>query len=339
MQDRGPVSPSLGNEDPTSSVGKGEARTDLPVELPLELPLEGAENGNIPPPAWSDATLPTSESAREEHRVPAKQVSVCADPTILPESPRGSRGLLELVSPIARRALELGLLAREPSFHVFVAAEPEVMIEDDIVRYAERFARVRPPPPDIVYVHDFDHPEAPRSLLLPAGVGPTLVSAMDTLVDKLQQEIPNIAHSDTVREAQVHLGRELEARNKAVLTQLESTAKTLGFGIRAVQGGVQTFPILHGKPLSAEQFAALDDSTKRALNEAEERLTKKRPRWCATTVPVISRRATRRFRAPPRSSFARACRRCARGSAITKRSSRRISSGSSERSSRIGKTS
>jgi len=27
--------------------------------------------------------------------------------------------------------------------------------------------------------------------------------------------------------------------------------------IKSVQGGVQTFPILHGKPLSAEQFEAL----------------------------------------------------------------------------------
>ena len=55
---------------------------------------------------------------------------------ILPEAPRESDGLFELVPSVARRALELGLAAREPSFHVFVAAEPEVMIEDDIVRYA-----------------------------------------------------------------------------------------------------------------------------------------------------------------------------------------------------------
>ncbi|WP_394820758.1 Lon protease family protein [Pendulispora albinea] len=263
MQDRGPGSSS---SDHTGSSELEEAESS-------ELEENVVGNGNIPAPAWSDATLPTSDDSREEHRVPAKLVTVRADPSILPDVPRESRGLLELVSPIARRALEMGLLAREPSFHVFVAAEPEVMIEDDIVRYAARYARVRPAPPDIVYVHDFDHPEAPKPLLLPAGVGPTLVAAMDALVDKLQEEIPNIAHSDTVREAQVQLARELETRNKAVLTQLESTAKTLGFGIRALQGGVQTFPILHGKPLSPEQFAALDDSTKRALNEAEGRLT------------------------------------------------------------------
>jgi predicted ATP-dependent protease len=37
---------------------------------------------------------------------------------------------------------------------------------------------------------------------------------------------------------------------------------------------MQTFPILHGKPVSPEQFDVLDESTKRALAEAEEELTK-----------------------------------------------------------------
>ena len=76
------------------------------------------------------------------------------------------------------------------------------------------------------------------------------------------------------RRRRSELATQLEARNKQVVTELETTAKSLGFGIRAVQGGVQTFPILHGKPVSPEQFAALDESTKRALGEAEGQLTK-----------------------------------------------------------------
>ncbi len=223
--------------------------------------------------AWSDAAESVTRG-REPFRVPAEGVATHADPDILPEVPRESGGLFELVMPVARRALDLGLAAREPSFHVFVAAATDVMIEDDIVRYAQRFAAGRPTPPDIVYVHDFDHPEAPRPLLLPAGAGPALVAAMDALIDKLRTEIPSIAEAAEVQAAQAQLAAELETRNKAVITDLESTAKTLGFGIRTLQGGVQTFPILHGKPLSTEQFAVLDESTKRALGDAEGKLTR-----------------------------------------------------------------
>jgi predicted ATP-dependent protease len=228
----------------------------------------------VSPRAWSDGFVDARPRARAAQRVPLDAIGVRTDPATLPEEPRESGGLFALVGPIARRALDLGLTARDPSFHVFVAAEPEVMIEQDVVRYAQRFARGRPPPCDLVYVHDFDHPEAPRPLLLPAGVGPALVEAMDGLVDRLREEIPTIAEADVVRSAQSSLAAELDARNRVVITELESTAKTLGFGIKTVQGGVQTFPVLHGKPVSAEQLGALDESTKRALADAEGRLTR-----------------------------------------------------------------
>ncbi|HEY8091654.1 MAG TPA: Lon-like protease helical domain-containing protein, partial [Polyangiaceae bacterium] len=211
---------------------------------------------------------------RQPYAVTGEDVVVRTDPTMLPEAPRASHGLFELVPPVARRALELGLSAREPSFHVFVAAAPEVMIEDDIVRYAIRFSGSRPTPHDIAYVHDFDHPEAPRALLLPAGQGPALVAAMDALVGRLQDEIPAVVEGDAFKRAHAQLATELEARNRAVIHQLESLAKTFGFGVKPVHGGVQTFPILHGKPVSADQFDVLDDSTKRALTESEGKLTK-----------------------------------------------------------------
>ncbi|MBX3221548.1 MAG: AAA family ATPase [Labilithrix sp.] len=239
-----------------------------------ERPSEPPSSTNAPVKAWLDANLaPRPGEGRDPFRVPAEQATQHTDPALLPEKPAESQGLFELLPTVARRALTLGLAAREPSFHVFVSAQPEVMIEDDVVRFAERFSKGRETPPDIVYVHDFDHPEAPKPLVLPPGSGATLVAAMDALIDRLKQEIPSIAQHDEVRRATQKLSRDLESKNKEVLTGLESTAKNLGFGIRAVQGGVQTFPILHGKPLSAEQFGALDESTKRALGEAEDRLT------------------------------------------------------------------
>ncbi len=233
--------------------------------------------GAVSVKAWAEASGHGGHgrmSAREALKVPREVVTIRTDPDLLPDVPRASDGLFELVSPVARRALELGLVAREPSFHVFVAAAPEVMIEDDDVRYAQRFAEGRPTPPDIVYVHDFDRPEAPRPIMLPAGLGPALVAAMDALIGKLRDEMPSIAEAEDVKKAQAQLSKELEARNKQVVTDLESRARTLGFGIRSVPGGVQTFPILHGKPVSAEQYDVLDESTKRALEGAEIGLTR-----------------------------------------------------------------
>ena len=253
-------------------VGAGTAERREEVEAPesdAPASLDGA-----PVRAWLDANLsPLPGSGRAPFLIAADLATQHTDPSILPETPAESGGRFELLPTIARRALTLGLAAREPSFHVFVSAHPEVMIEDDVVRFAERFSRGRETPPDIVYVHDFDRPEAPKPLVLPPASGATIVGAMEALIDRLKHEIPSISQHDEVRRATQKLARDLETKNKEVLGGLETTAKTLGFGIRPVQGGVQTFPILHGKPLSAEQFSALDESTKRALGEAEDRLT------------------------------------------------------------------
>ncbi len=239
---------------------------------PVVLELESAVVS--PVRAWLDANrAPAPGKGREPFRIPAALVAQYTDPAILEETPRESGGLFELVGTVARRALTLGLAAREPSFHVYVAASSQVMIEQDVVRYAQRFAKGRETPPDIVYVHDFDRPEAPKPLMVPAGAGATLVAAMVALIERLRTEIQGLSQHDEVRKATQRLAHDLEGKNREVLSGLEVAAKTLGFGIRTVQGGVQTFPILHGKPLSAEQFTALDESTKKALGEAEDRLT------------------------------------------------------------------
>jgi len=267
---REPASPSGGLRE--SSLPALPGRSPQRIERSPSRPVHGERLK-----AWSEARDGAPAAAARSlstYRVRPEDVVVRTDPAMLPELPRESRGLLELVPNVARRALELGLSARDPSFHVFVAAEPEVMIEDDIVRYAARFASERPTPGDIVYVHDFDHPEAPRPLCLPPGVGPALVRAMDTFIEGLKSEIPEVVEGDEFKREHAHLTGDLETKNRAIIHELESLAKTLGFGVRAVHGGVQTFPILHGKPVSAEQFDVLDESTKRALTESEEKLTR-----------------------------------------------------------------
>lgn len=242
-------------------------------------PEHGAEPAilpwNAPGPEHVDAAV-----SREALRVSPEAATVHTDVALLPEEPKASSGRFELVSSVARRALELGLAAREPSFHVFVAADPDVMIEGDVVRYAERFAQrkhsggAQIPPQDIVYVHDFERPEAPRPLVLAAGAGADLAHAMDALVDHLLEAVPAVAEAEEINRKMASMAETLDQKTKVVLSGLESTAKGFGFGVRAVSGGVQTFPILHGKPLTAEQFEALDETTKRALTGAEQKLTR-----------------------------------------------------------------
>lgn len=283
------------NAGASADADEDEAEADAEADAPHGEPGDGAEHEESP---FLLAPEPSaSMSTRRRFLVPAEVLTMRLDPAELPEQPRPEASIFDLVTRVARRALDLGFgmgcgrgngapssgssngspspgNGRDTGFHVFIAADPDVMIEEEVVRYAGRFAAAMATPEDLAYVHDFDHPEAPRPLLLPPGTGPALVEAMEELIDGLSERIPQLAEGEEIERAQAKLASEMEARNKQIMQDLESTARTHGFGVRTVQGAVQTFPILHGKPLSAEQFDVLDEPTKRALQGAADRLTR-----------------------------------------------------------------
>ncbi|HND09343.1 MAG TPA: ATP-binding protein [Pseudomonadota bacterium] len=259
--------------DTDAALGEGEALevSSLSAQSPVVALSE--EEPPLDPKMLLSPEPSTSMRTRLRFMVADEALTVRVDPEALPEQPIDA-SLWDIVPKVARRSLDLGLSMPESGFHIFVAADSEVMVEDVVVSHAERFAAQMDTPGDLVYIHDFEHPEAPKPLLLPPGTGPALVEAMGDLIEGLRERMPHLVDADDLERSHRKLSSEMEARNKQILSDLENTARTHGFGIRTVQGAVQTFPILHGKPLSAEQFDVLDETTKRALQGAADRLTR-----------------------------------------------------------------
>ncbi len=226
------------------------------------------------------AAVPTiAESAariRDQLRVSAVQTTVRHDPNQLPELVEGADDepdLFRLLPATPRRALDLGILSSDPWFHVFVEAADDVDVLHAVVARARRRLAGRGIPNDVVYVHDFDRPSSPRPILLPPGMARELEAGVEGLLDAVKTRLPAIESDQDLRAARDALEGEMKQRHREALNSLEGLAKGLGFGIKTISGGVQTFPILHGKPVTAEQFEVLDESTKKSLTEAEEKLS------------------------------------------------------------------
>src|SRR4051812_42934537 len=208
--------------------------------------------------------------------VDAAKTTARHDPALLPELVEGGEDepdLFRLLPASPRRAFDLGILSSDPWFHVFVEASDDVDVLHAVVARARHRLAGRGVPRDVVYVHDFDHPSAPRPLELPPGWAPMLADGVQDLIDAIKARLPQIEADQDVRAARQALAAEMKQRHRDALSDLEGLAKGLSFGIKTVSGGVQTFPILHGKPVSAEQFEVLDESTKKTLTEAEEKLS------------------------------------------------------------------
>ena len=252
-----PESPELEDGDEPSEPGAESSESDASAPT-LALPPEPS------------ATMRT----RAVLAVPTEQLSAAVDPATLPESPQRDGSLFNLLEPVTRRAFDLGVLAPDAGFHVFVAVDGELRAEEEIVARTQELVRSLKTPGDLVYVHNFEDPDCPQPLHLPAGAGPALQEAMGDLIDGLRDRMPQLAEADDVQRSQARINVELESKTREIVQSLEASARHHGFGVRNVQGVFQTFPILHGKPLSAEQFDVLDESTKRVLQGSADRVTR-----------------------------------------------------------------
>ncbi|RYE95099.1 MAG: hypothetical protein EOO75_00185, partial [Myxococcales bacterium] len=115
-------------------------------------------------------------------------------------------------------------------------------------------------------------PLEPIILELPAGRGVALREAVERALRQLGRRLNRLPHADALRSQERTLGRTLDVRSREAISTLEGRARDLGFGVRTANGSFQTFPVLHGKPVSSEQLSVLDEATRRSLDAAEERL-------------------------------------------------------------------
>ena len=74
----------------------------------------------------------------------------------------------------AQAAAQFGLHMNQPDYHLFVLGEVGSGRTSLMRQAMQTAAALRPVPPDLCYLHNFEAPERPRALRLPAGQGRVL---------------------------------------------------------------------------------------------------------------------------------------------------------------------
>lgn len=170
-------------------------------------------------------------------------------------------------------ALRFGLGMRSPGYNMFVAGPAGTGKTSYSRRLVSEHARASDTPDDWVYVYNFDHPDEPLALSLPAGTAPTFAAQMEETL------------SDARRAAAVALStREYHGQRDALvqrvrtivgnlLEELEEQARQAGFSlVSQSERGLVPIPMLQGQPMTEEQFDQLPADTKREIKEKAQRM-------------------------------------------------------------------
>ncbi|HEX9652201.1 MAG TPA: ATP-binding protein [bacterium] len=189
----------------------------------------------------------------------------------------------------ALRAIKLGLDVKSPGYNIFVAGLTGTGKSTTIKHLLERIdtkglpAQAGKIPDDICYVHNFDQPDVPKVLRLPAGKGRALAEDMDDLVDYLRKNIPQIFESEEFKKRRKQVLINLETRSKDILKNLEETITGEGFAVVQVQLGPiarpEIFPLVKEKVMPWDQLERLvkqgefDKKEFEKLKDKHEKLT------------------------------------------------------------------
>jgi predicted ATP-dependent protease len=210
-------------------------------------------------------------------RLTPEQLTPAIDPALL-----GFETTAELVGEPgqlggerALAALRLGIRMRTPGYNVFLAGLDGPGREERVRAIVQREAGRLPVPPDILYVHNFDDPDRPQVLTVPAGDGRRLRQEMDDLVAQLQRRIPEALKKESFEREKEQITAAFDRQVKERFEAFQAKAREKGVLVRMGGEGQLLFVPLKedGEPVEGpEEFAALPEARKKLLVEGREEI-------------------------------------------------------------------
>lgn len=156
----------------------------------------------------------------------------------------------------------MGLGIRKSGYNIYVSGDPGSGKTGVIRNFVEKYSSKSNPPPDWIYVFDFQKRDTPRAIQLHFGEGRRFAQLMDSFIEDLRQQIPSALQSEdyerTVNTIMSH-SSEKQAKKYA---ELEKVAKRMSFQLKSTSIGIETIPVSNGRALTEKEYAKLSDKDK-----------------------------------------------------------------------------
>lgn len=194
----------------------------------------------------------------------------CCDPASLPFADSrdisDDPGALARTQPRAMAALDLALAIGGREYNVYLAGEPAMGRTHFARAFLDPAAKAGATPPDWLYVHNFDDPDRPKVVSLPAGEGRGFKTALAKAVTDMREEIPARFEREAYLAQKQTLMRGYNADRETMLDEMEERAKSEGYNLLVDdQGAFTLYPLLEGKVVSDEEFERLEPELKKSL--------------------------------------------------------------------------
>ncbi len=165
----------------------------------------------------------------------------------------------------AAKAMEFGLQIKNKGYHIFIAGPlgtgKTTYAKNIVTEMAER----EEVPNDWCYIYNFQEPDKPIALPLPAGKGHVLARDMEHLMEEVQSTIIRVFNSEDYQRSKNEIIEDFQRESNLLLEELEVQAANEGFLLKRTNNAIITLPLKDGKALEEEDFDALPEEEKKII--------------------------------------------------------------------------
>ena len=176
------------------------------------------------------------------------------------EDPDGILG-----QPRAVAAVEFGVGIERDGYNIFAFGPAGVGKHEAIQRYLEKRAAAEDVAPDICYVNNFEDPQKPLLLRLPAGTGRKLRRDLDEVIHDLIAALAAAFESEEYQTRLQVIESSFEERQGKAVTELGEAARERGIALLRTPAGMVFAPLKGEEVLSSEEFKKLSEEDQARL--------------------------------------------------------------------------
>ena len=187
----------------------------------------------------------------------------------------------------AEAAARFGLGMDQPNYNLFVLGEVGSGRSSLLKQAMHEVAAGKRVPPDLCYLHNFDAPERPLSLRLPAGEGRLLRQLLVQAVKTLQDEIPQRLNGQDYKVESERIEKAWKDNVARYYAELTAFAEARSFSLHREEGRmVFTLVGKKGQALTEDEVLALPKARRTEVEQAEQELRAEITRYIEKTQPL-----------------------------------------------------
>ena len=165
------------------------------------------------------------------------------------------------------KALEFGLQVDVKGYNLYIEGPSGVGKTMYTKNYLNKISKKQKTPCDWCYIYNFDNPNEPIAVSLPAGQGKKFKNAMDGFILEVKKDIKKTFNADDFEKEKALLKHEFEEKRSSILEKLNIDASKHNFQVKSSQNGIYMMPVVNGKAIDEEEFDKLDNSIKQVYEE------------------------------------------------------------------------